>query len=130
MRTPGAAMTKPELVSDYLKLNIATKEHEVFVVMFLDNQHRVIETQEMFRGTIDGASVYPREVVKQALQLNAAAVILAHNHPSGITEPSTADRQITEKIRQAMSLFDIRVLDHFIIGGTSHLSFAEKGLMP
>ena len=91
----------------------------------------MIETQEMFRGTIDGASVYPREVVKQALQLNAAAVIvLAHNHPSGITEPSTADRQITEKIRQAMSLFDIRVLDHFIIGGTSHLSFAEKGLMP
>jgi DNA repair protein RadC len=116
--------------SHYLKLNIATRPHEVFVVLFLDNQHRVIETKELFRGTIDGASVYPREVVKEALQLNAAAVILAHNHPSGITEPSPADRDITHKIKQAMGLMDIRVLDHLIIGGTSHTSFAEMGLMP
>lgn len=130
LRTPGVALTSPDLVADYLKLNIATRPHEVFVVLFLDNQHRVIDTKELFRGTIDSASVYPREVVKEALQLNAAAVILAHNHPSGITEPSAADRQITQKIREAMGLMDIRVLDHFIIGGTAHTSFSERGLMP
>jgi DNA repair protein RadC len=130
LRTPGAALTTPQMVADYLKLTIATRPHEVFVVLFLDNQHRVIETKELFRGTIDGASVYPREVVKEALQLNAAAVILAHNHPSGITEPSTADRDITHKIKQAMGLMDIRVLDHLIIGGNSHTSFVENGLMP
>ena len=130
LRAPGAALTSPDLVADYLKLNIATRPHEVFVVLFLDSQHRVIETKELFRGTIDSASVYPREVVKEALQLNAAAVILAHNHPSGITEPSTADHNITQKIREAMSLFDIRVLDHLIVGGKSHMSFAEKGLIP
>jgi DNA repair protein RadC len=130
LRTPGTALTSPQLVADYLKLNIAMRPHEVFVVLFLDNQHRVIETKELFRGTIDSASVYPREVVKEALQLNAAAVILAHNHPSGIAEPSTADREITQKIRDAMGLMDIRVLDHFIIGGNSHMSFAEMGLIP
>ena len=129
LRTPGTALTSPQLVADYLKLNIAMRPHEVFVVLFLDNQHRVIETKELFRGTIDAASVYPREVVKEALQLNAAAVILAH-HPSGIAEPSTADREITQKIRDAMGLMDIRVLDHFIIGGNSHMSFAEMGLIP
>jgi DNA repair protein RadC len=130
LRTPGAALTSPDLVADYLKLNIATRPHEVFVVLFLDNQHRVIETQEMFRGTIDGASVYPREVVKEALRLNAVAVILAHNHPSGIAEPSVADKQITAKVKDALALMDIRTLDHVIVGGMSHLSFAEHGLMP
>ena len=130
LRTPGAAMTSPELVSGYLKLRIATRPYEVFVVLFLDNQHRIIETQEMFRGTIDGASVYPREVVKTALQLNAAAVILGHNHPSGICEPSQADKHITQKVKEALALMDIRVLDHLIIGGTNHMSFAEHGLIP
>ena len=97
LRVPGVSLTSPELVADYMKLNIATRPHEVFVVLFLDNQHRLIETQEMFRGTIDGASVYPREIVKEALHLNAAACILAHNHPSGVTEPSSADRAITQQ---------------------------------
>ena len=97
--------------------------------MFLDNQHRVIQLDELFRGTIDGASVYPREVVKQALHHNAAAVIFAHNHPSGVTEPSQADKQITEKLKKALDLFDIRVLDHFIIGDGEPYSFAEHGLI-
>lgn len=130
LRTPGVALTSPDLVADYLKLTLATRPHEVFVVIFLDTQHRVIETQEMFRGSIDGASVYPREIVKEALQLNAAAVILAHNHPSGVAEPSTADQQITRKVKEALELVDIRTLDHFVIGGKSHLSFAARGLMP
>jgi DNA repair protein RadC len=130
LRTPGAALTSPELVSDYMKLNIATRPHEVFVVLFLDNQNRLIDTQEMFRGTINAASVYPREIVKEALRLNAAACILAHNHPSGIAEPSVADLDITKKVKQALELIEVRVLDHFIIGGISHTSFAERGLMP
>ena len=101
----------------------------MFACLFLDNQHRVILLEELFRGTIDGASVYPREVVKQALYHNAAAVIFAHNHPSGISEPSQADKHITEKLKQALSLFDIRVLDHFIIGDGQPYSFAEHGLL-
>ncbi|MDD2800030.1 MAG: DNA repair protein RadC [Methylococcales bacterium] len=130
LRKPGAAMTMPEQVANYMKLNIATREHEVFVVMFLDSQHRLIETQEMFRGTINQASVYPREIVKEALRLNAGACILAHNHPSGIAEPSLADKEITKKIKQALELIEVKVLDHFVIGGLSHTSFAEQGLMP
>jgi DNA repair protein RadC len=130
LRRPGAALTSPELVADYLKFNIATRPHEVFVVLFLDNQHCLIETKELFRGTIDAASVYPREVVKEALQLNASAVILAHNHPSGIAEPSQADYNITRKIKDALDVVEIRTLDHMIIGGTSHMSFSERGLMP
>ena len=101
----------------------------MFACLYLDNQHRLIEYKELFRGTIDGASVYPREVVKLCLQLNAAAVIFAHNHPSGINEPSQADRQITDKLKQALALVDIRVLDHFIIGDGEPFSFAEHGLM-
>jgi len=104
-------------------------EHEVFVCIFLNNQHIVIKHEEMFRGTIDGASIYPREVAKRCLQLNAAAVLFAHNHPSGRTEPSQADRHITDKLKTALNLFDIRTLDHFIIGKDKPYSFAEHGLL-
>lgn len=130
LRSPGVSMTNPEQVANYMKLNIAVKPHEVFMVMFLDSQHRLVETQEMFRGTINQASVYPREIVKEALRLNAAACILAHNHPSGIAEPSVTDKEITKKIKQALELIEVTVLDHFVIGGTTHTSFVERGLMP
>lgn len=125
----GTALTKPDVVRMYLSANLATLEHEVFVCLFLDNQHRIICMEEMFRGTIDGASVYPREVVKRALELNTAAVIFAHNHPSGSLAPSQADKNITEKLIKALSMFDIRVLDHFIIGGGDQYSFAEHSLI-
>ena len=103
--------------------------HEVFVAMFLDAQNRVIETEELFRGTLTQTSVYPREVVKRALHYNAGAVILAHNHPSGVAEPSHADETLTQALKQALALVDIRVLDHFIVAGSSVLSFAERGLL-
>lgn len=125
----GDGLVSPEITRRYLSAKLRGYGHEVFACLFLDNQHRVIQLDELFRGTIDGASVYPREVVKRALQHNAAAVIFAHNHPSGISEPSQADRQITEKLKQALGLFDIRVLDHFIIGDGSPFSFAEHGLL-
>ena len=107
----------------------ANYEHEVFVCMFLDNQHHILACEELFQGTIDSASVYPREVVKRALQLNAAAVIFVHNHPSGIPTPSQADKLITDKLEKALGLLDIRVLDHFIIGGAEQYSFADHGLI-
>ncbi|MDP2904278.1 MAG: DNA repair protein RadC [Methylovulum sp.] len=125
----GSALTSPEITRAYLSAQLRGYSYEVFACLFLDNQHRVIQLDELFRGTIDGASVYPREVVKQALHHNAAAVIFAHNHPSGICEPSQADKQITEKLKQALGLFDIRVLDHFIIGDGTPYSFAEHGLL-
>ena len=125
----GNALTSPEITSAYLSAHLRGYNYEVFACLFLDNQHRVIQLDELFRGTIDGASVYPREVVKQALSYNAAAVIFAHNHPSGISEPSQADKQITDKLKQALALFDIRVLDHFIIGDGLPYSFAEHGLL-
>lgn len=125
----GSALTSPEITRAYLSAQLRGYSYEVFACLFLDNQHRVIKLDELFRGTIDGASVYPREVVKQALYHNAAAVIFAHNHPSGITEPSQADKQITDKLKQALTLFDIRVLDHFIIGDGDPYSFAEHGLL-
>ena len=125
----GNALTSPEITKAYLSAQLRGYSYEVFACLFLDNQHRVIKLDELFRGTIDGASVYPREVVKQALYHNAAAVIFAHNHPSGITLPSQSDKQITEKLKQALALFDIRVLDHFIIGDGDPYSFAEHGLM-
>ncbi len=125
----GSALTSPEITSAYLSAHLRGYSYEVFACLFLDNQHRVIRLDELFRGTIDGASVYPREVVKQALSYNAAAVIFAHNHPSGISEPSQADKQITDKLKQALALFDIRVLDHFIIGDGLPYSFAEHGLL-
>lgn len=108
---------------------IRAQEHETFVAVWLDNRHRIIAIDELFKGTIDGASVYPREVVKTALSHNAAAVIFSHNHPSGIPEPSTADNNITDRLKSALSLVDVRVLDHIIIGGTDTVSFAERGLI-
>lgn len=128
LRKHGHAMTSPEKTETYLRLHMQSLEHEEFWVLFLDNQHRLIEAESMFRGTIDGASVYPREVAKRCLQLNAAAVVYAHNHPSGINEPSQADKTITAKLKDALALFDIRSLDHFIIGD-GYFSFAEHGLM-
>lgn len=124
----GEALTSPDKAKDCIKLKLAPYEHEVFVCLFLDNQHRVIACDELFSGTIDGASVYPREVVKTALQYNAAALIIAHNHPSGISDPSQADRVITAKLKEALALIDVRVLDHFIVGETVY-SFAEHGLL-
>lgn len=121
--------TSPESVSDYLRLQLAEKKREIFYCLFLDSQHRLIEDRELFIGTIDGCSVYPREVVKAALEINAAAVIFAHNHPSGVAEPSEADRRITDRLRDALALVDIRVLDHFIVGDEDVISFAKRGLI-
>jgi DNA repair protein RadC len=125
----GDALTSPDITRAYLSAQLRGYSYEVFACLFLDNQHRVLKLEELFRGTIDSASVYPREVAKAALQHNAAAVIFAHNHPSGISEPSQADRHITDKLKQALALFDIRVLDHFIIGDGLPYSFAENGLL-
>lgn len=128
LRVKEYSFTNPTDTKNFCRLKLQELEHEVFSVLFLDNQNCLIEYRELFRGTIDAASVYPREVVKTALQLNAAAVILAHNHPSGISVPSSADRNITHKLKSALELFDIRVLDHIIIGDTTY-SFAESGLI-
>lgn len=125
----GDALTSPEITRAYLSAQLRGLSYEVFCCLFLDNQHRVIVWEELFRGTIDGASVYPREVAKRALFHHAAAVIFAHNHPSGINEPSQADKMITDKLRQALGLFEIRVLDHFIVGDGKPYSFAEHGLI-
>lgn len=121
------ALTSPDLTRRYLLAQLRDRDHEVFACLFLDNQHRVLKYQELFSGTIDGAAVYPREVLKQALAHGAAAVILAHNHPSGVAEPSQADRAITERLKQALALVDIRVLDHLVIGDGYAVSFAERG---
>ena len=122
-------LNSPAAVRDCLRLHFAGREHESFVAMFLDAQHRLIETHELFRGTLTQTSVYPREVVKESLRVNAAAVIFSHNHPSGVTEPSQADLQLTTALKQALALVDVRVLDHFIVAGGGVLSFAEKGLL-
>ena len=124
----GRVISKPEDAAEFLPFKLATLEHESFWVMFLSNQHRVLAFEEMFRGTVDQASVYPREVVKRAIQLNACAIIFAHNHPSGNTEASHSDINITDKLKKALLLIDIRVLDHFIVAGDSTLSMTEKGL--
>ncbi|MEE3652197.1 MULTISPECIES: RadC family protein [unclassified Brenneria] len=121
------AMLSPEITGQYLQLLLARQEREVFLVMFLDNQHRVIRHQEMFAGTINSVEVHPREIVREALKANAAALILAHNHPSGKAEPSQADRAITEQIIKACLLLEIRVLDHLVIGRGEYVSFAERG---
>ena len=124
------ALTSPELTRRFLAATLRAYPYEVFACLLLANQHRVIRFEELFRGTIDGASVYPREVVKVALAHNAAAVIFAHNHPSGVAEPSEADKFITQRLKQALGLLDIRVLDHFIVGdGLNAYSFAEHGLL-
>ncbi len=125
----GAALTSPAQSRAYIQACLRDFEHEVFACLFLDNRHRMLAFEELFRGTINGASVHPREVVKRALACNAAAVILAHNHPSGISEPSHADRQITRRLREALDLVDVRVLDHFIVGDGAAFSFAEQGLL-
>ena len=125
----GTLFTSPALVKDYLRTKLATFGHEVFAALFLDSQHRLIEYVELFRGTIDGASVYPRELVKEALRHNAAAVIISHNHPSGNPEPSQADKVLTQRLNEALRLVDVRVLDHVIVAGNSTASFAERGLI-
>lgn len=125
----GDALNSPAAVRSYLQLLLRGREQEVFLCLFLDAQHHVIAAEEMFHGTLTQTSVYPREVVKRALALNAAAVIFAHNHPSGIAEPSQSDQLLTDALKQALALVDVRVLDHFIVAGTGCLSFAERGMV-
>lgn len=125
----GDGITDPAQARQYIHARLRDYPYEVFACLFMDNRHRVIRFEELFRGTINGASVHPREVVKTALQHNAAAVILAHNHPSGIAEPSLADRQLTERLQSALQLVDIRVLDHLVVGDCNCVSFAERGLI-
>ena len=125
----GQAINSPQRTVDYLAAQLRDYPYEVFSAPFLDNRHRVISYEELFRGTIDGASVHPREVVRRALAHNAAAVIFSHNHPSGIAEPSQADRRITERLRDALALIDVRVLDHIVIGDGEHCSLAQRGLL-
>jgi DNA repair protein RadC len=122
-------LTSPGAVRDYLRLKLGGLEHEVFVSIWLDAQHRVVATQESFRGTLTQTSVYPREIVKAALRVNAAAVIFAHNHPSGVAQPSQADELLTRTLKEALALVDVKVLDHFIIAGNHAVSFAERGLL-
>ena len=129
IKTPASYITCPEDTKRLLKLKMSLLGHEVFYCVFLDNKHGVLEVEEMFRGTIDVSSVYPREVVKRALEVNAAAVIFAHNHPSGVAEPSKSDENITIKLRDACALVDIRVLDHLIIAGNNMTSLAEMGII-
>ncbi|MFB9213609.1 RadC family protein [Vibrio sinaloensis] len=123
----GDALTSPQQTKLYLSGVLRDKQREEFYVLYLDNQHRVISGESLFQGTIDAASVYPREVVKRSLEHNAAAVILAHNHPSGVAEPSQSDRRITRRISDALALVDIRILDHFVVGDGEIVSFAERG---
>ena len=125
----GKTLSTPGQVRAYLAMRAAGWEEERFSVLFLDAQHRVIELREMFRGTLTQTSVYPREIVKAALSCNAGAVILSHNHPSGVAEPSTADRYMTDTLRQALSMVDVRVLDHIIVAGGRSVSLAELGLV-
>jgi DNA repair protein RadC len=122
------AFTSSQATKDFLRFKLANKEHEIFAVMLLDNQHQMIDFVELFRGTIDASAVYPREVVKTVLLENAAAVILTHNHPSGLNSPSIADKNITKRLQEALALIDVRVLDHIIIGEGTY-SFAENGLL-
>lgn len=129
LRTPGRAFSSPSDVKDFLVLTLAERQREHFCVMFLDAQHCLIEFEELFAGTVNQTSVYPREVVKRTLALNASAVVLAHNHPSGSAEPSRADEFLTQTLKSALALVDVRVLDHVIVGGTKTVSFAERGLL-
>jgi len=125
----ASALTSPGAVRDYLRLAIADREHEVFVCLWLDAQHRVLRFEELFRGTLTQTSVYPREIVKAGLRANAAAVIFAHNHPSGAAQPSRADELLTRNLKDALALVDVKVLDHFVVAGKQTLSFAERGLL-
>lgn len=123
------ALASPQAVRDYLRLSLASRPHEVFVGLYLDSQNRLLAADELFRGTLAQTSVYPREVVKAALARNAAAMIFAHNHPSGVAEPSRADELLTQALKQALALVDIRTLDHFVVAGGRLTSFAERGLL-
>lgn len=123
----GPVLQTPQAVRDYLRLTFLHREHEVFIAVYLDAQNRVIAVEELFRGTLTTTAVYPREVVKQVLKHNAASVIFAHNHPSGVSEPSSADKNLTQVLVQALALVDVRVLDHFVVGTNSVTSFAEQG---
>ncbi len=122
-------LSSPQAVRDYLRLNLAQRDREVFVAVFLDAQNRVLKIQELFAGTLTQTSVFPRDVVRYALLANAAAVIFAHNHPSGLAEPSRADEVLTQALKQALALVDVKVLDHFVVGAGAAMSFAERGLL-
>ena len=123
----GATLSSPGLVREYLRVTFATLDHEVFCVLLLDTHHRLLSFQQMFRGTLDSAAVFPREVVKEVLKYNAGAVIFAHNHPSGLAEPSVADECITRRLKEALALIDVRVLDHLVVAGATFVSMAERG---
>jgi DNA repair protein RadC len=125
----GSALTSPGAVRDYLRLAIGARRREVFVCLWLDAQHRVMRCDEAFEGTLTQTSVYPREIVKRALEVNAAAVIFAHNHPSGVAQPSQADELLTANLKDALALVEVKVLDHFVIAGNQAISFAERGLL-
>jgi len=122
-------LSSPQVVRDFLQVKLGALQHEVFAVLMLDAQNRVIEYVELFRGSVSQTSVYPREVVKESLARNAAALILVHNHPSGVAEPSRADELLTQTLKTALSLVDVRVLDHMVVAGTDQVSFAERGLL-
>jgi DNA repair protein RadC len=125
----GTALSSPHAVRDYLRLKLQGRAHEVFAAVFLDAQNRVLAVEELFRGTLTQTSVFPREIVKRALYFNAASVIFAHNHPSGVAEPSRADEALTQTLKHTLALVDVKVLDHFVIGGDAAMSFAERGLL-
>jgi len=129
IQTVPVNLNNPKEAKDYCRLLLGSRQQEVFLALFLDSQHRVIVSEEMFHGTLTQTSVYPREVVRRALVNNAAAVMLCHNHPSGLSEPSTADKLLTTALKQALALVDVRVLDHFVVGDTDVMSFAEWGLI-
>lgn len=125
----GPALSSPAAVRDYLRLKLVVEPNEVFAVVFLDSQHQVLAFEPLFKGSVDQTSVYPRVVVQRALALNASALILAHQHPSGVTEPSVADRALTDRLKAALAMVDVRVVDHFIVGKGNPYSFAEAGLL-
>ena len=125
----GSVLSSPRAAREYLALRFGEVEHEVFAALYLDKRHRLIACEELFRGTVDGASVHPRIVVKEALKHNAAALIITHNHPSGVVEPSQADELITERLKSALELIDVRLIDHVITAGGNSFSFAERGLL-
>lgn len=125
----GPALSSPAILKDWLRLRLAGLEHEVFLALYLDTHHHLIDAVELFRGSLTQTSVYPREVVKSALQFNAAALVVAHNHPSGQAEPSRADEFLTQTLKSALALVDVRLLDHFVVGADSMVSFAERGLV-
>ncbi len=129
LRRRGSALTNPELAQDYVRSRLRDRRREVFLCLYLDTRHAVLDCEELFEGTLDSACVYPREVLEACLRHSAAAVIFAHNHPSGVAEPSEADRRITEVLVKALELVDIRVLDHLVVGDGEVVSFAERGLL-